>query len=122
MSDGLTIENTGSITFHSPSSKFHLKNILHCPQASAKLLSIQRFCCDNDCYFVLTSSSFFVKDNLIHAILLEGKSENGLYPIRLPRNSRKGLQALSTLFEIKTSSLGCHSRLGHPAVEVVSRF
>jgi hypothetical protein len=41
---GLAIENTGSAILHSPHSDFHLKKILHCPHAAAKLLSIQKFC------------------------------------------------------------------------------
>jgi hypothetical protein len=57
-----TIENTGSSTLYSPLSKFHLKQILHCPNASTNLLSIQRLCQDNSCYFILTSYYFFVKD------------------------------------------------------------
>jgi hypothetical protein len=36
---GLTIESTGSSLIHTPTSSFQLNNILHCPQASANLLS-----------------------------------------------------------------------------------
>lgn len=57
---GLAIENTGSIVLTSSLSKFHLKNVLHCPNASANLLSIQNFCKDNDCYFKLTAAHFFL--------------------------------------------------------------
>jgi hypothetical protein len=81
---GLTIENIGSSTLQSSSnSPFHLNKVLHCPQATANLLSIQRFCLDNDCYFILTAHYFYVKDYQTHAVLLEGRSENGLYPLRL---------------------------------------
>jgi hypothetical protein len=79
---GLTIENTGSTFLHTPKTTFQLQNVLHCPQASANLLSIQKFCHDNLCYFVLTSSHYFVKDLLTHATLLAGRSENGLYPMK----------------------------------------
>ena len=80
---GLKIDNAGSTLLHSSNSSFdfHLKNVLHCPNSYANILSIQIFCLDNDCHFILTSSHFFVKDNLTKAILLEGKSENGLYPL-----------------------------------------
>jgi hypothetical protein len=47
---GLAIENSGSSILQSSSSSFHLKNILHYPQASANLLFIQKFCVDNLCY------------------------------------------------------------------------
>jgi hypothetical protein len=83
---GLTIENIGSSIFQ-PSqpylkSNFHFNDILHCPKASTNLLSIQKFYHDNHCYFKLTSTHFFVKDINTQAILLAGKSENGLYPMR----------------------------------------
>ena len=87
---GLKIDNVGSTLLHSSnsSSDFHLKNVLHCPNASANILSIQLFFVDNDCHFILFSSHFFVKDNRTKAILLEGKSENGLYPLQFQGNSQ----------------------------------
>jgi hypothetical protein len=118
---GLTIENTGSSTLHSSLSKFHLKQILHCPNASANLLSIQRFCQDNSCYFILTSYYFFVKDIRTPAILLEGKSKNELYPLQLKRNSLQRPYIFIAFLGIKTSSLGWHFRLWHPSYDMVSR-
>jgi hypothetical protein len=41
---GLEIENTGSTILNSKNYHFHLKNVLHCPHAATKLLSIQKFC------------------------------------------------------------------------------
>ena len=121
---GLKIDNAGSTLLHSSnsSSDFHLKNVLHCPNASANLLSIQRFCLDNDYHFILTSSHFFVKDNLIKAILLEGKSENGLYPLRFQGNSHKSSRAIVAFLRIKTSALIWHFRLGHLVNDVVSQI
>jgi hypothetical protein len=57
---GLTIEHIGSSTLNSPLSlnSFHLKNVLHCPNATANLLSIQSFCHDNSCYFIFTANYF----------------------------------------------------------------
>jgi hypothetical protein len=86
---GLLIHNTGSSIVQSPhsaSSKL-LSQILHCPDASANLLSINKFCKDNKCWFALTDIDFTVKDNLTGKILLHGPSENGLYPIRLHSHS-----------------------------------
>ena len=42
---GLKIDNAGSTLLHSSNSSFdfHLKNVLHCPNASANILSIQIF-------------------------------------------------------------------------------
>jgi hypothetical protein len=85
---GLVIAYTGSFTLlfsTSLNSSFKLRDILHCPATSTNLLSIQKFCKDNNCFFILTASHFFVKDNQTMAILLEGKSENDLYPMRLQK-------------------------------------
>jgi hypothetical protein len=41
---GLHLANTGCSFFNTHSSSFCLKNILHCPNASTNLLSIQRLC------------------------------------------------------------------------------
>jgi hypothetical protein len=78
---GLHIKQTGSSLVHSsttPSSNFLLSHILHCPSASANLLSINKFCKDNKCWFALTDVDFTVKDNLTRMVLLYRPSENGL--------------------------------------------
>ena len=118
---GLKIENTGSSLFQSPNfAYFKLKDVLHCTQASANLLSIEKFCIDNHCYFLLTFSHYFVKDLLTHATLLEGRNENGLYPLQLGKISHRGTKIFTALIRIKTTSLVWHFRLGHPALEVVN--
>jgi hypothetical protein len=118
---GLTIDNAGSALLHTPKSDFHLNKILHCPNASANLISIQCFCVDNHCYFILTSTHFFVKDMLTKATLLEGKTENGLYPMHFQRSSFKARRALVALLRIKISLIW-HFRIGHPSNDVVSRL
>jgi hypothetical protein len=118
---GLNIDNAGSTLLHTPNSVFQLNKLLHCPNASANLISIQRFCVDNHCYFILTASHFFVKDLITKATLLEGKTENGLYPMRFKGSSLKARRALVALLGIKTSSLIWHFRLGHPSHDIVSR-
>ena len=64
-----------------------MKHVLHCAQVAINLLSINRFCIDNDCYFVLTRSGFLVKDNLTGCTLLTSRSKEGLYPIQIDRES-----------------------------------
>jgi hypothetical protein len=119
----LAIKNIGSSLLHSSNSTFHLKNILHCPQSSANLLSIQKFCVDNSCYFILTSSHFFIKDLRTQATLLEGRSENGLYPLWLGKNFLKGTsKAFTALIGVRVSSLVWHFRLGHPSLDIVNRI
>jgi hypothetical protein len=121
---GLAIEHTGSSTLHSSSplsnSLFHLKHVLHCPSAATNLLSIHKFCTDNHCYFILTASHFFVKDLKTHALLLEGRSENGLYPLRLRNCSSKSAPTFTAFLGLKTSFCIWHSRLGHSSFKTVS--
>jgi hypothetical protein len=59
---GLQIANTGSSLISTPSSQFYLHKVLHCLETSANLLSIQQFCKDNNCYFILTSTHFTIKN------------------------------------------------------------
>lgn len=120
---GLQIENTGSVILNSENYKFHLKNVLHCPHAATKLLYIQKFCQDNSCYFILIASHYFVKDIRTHAILLEGMSEQGLYPLRFrspPFKNNKAFPIYTALFDLKPTLDVWHSRLGHSSFSVVN--
>jgi hypothetical protein len=119
---GLQIQNTGSMHFHTPQSTFQLSKVLHCPQAYANLLSINQFCHDNSCFFILTDSNYFVKDNHTGLTLLAGKSEGGLYPIHLNSFSVNKQHALTALLGVKTSAAVWHSRLGHTSPQVLSQL
>jgi len=125
---GLDISSIGSSVVQSNSSQpsqFLLKDILYCPSASANLLSINKFCRDNHCSFELTGSHYTVKDNLTGIMLLQGLSENGLYPISLHRlqsslQSNK-LKGFAAFVGVKTSDMVWHQRLGHPSNAVFHR-
>jgi transposase InsO family protein len=118
---GLQIQNTGSTFLQTPHSKLLLTRVLHCPQAAANLLSINRFCLDNDCFFILTGTYFLIKANRTGKTILKGPSVNGLYPINLQScplnksNSCIALLGVSASFDI------WHARLGHASSAVVSR-
>lgn len=118
--NGLNIAHTGSTTYHLPNSDLHLNDILHCPNVSTNLLSIQKFCQDNNCYFKLTDSYFLVKDNLTGAILLQGPSEGSLYPVHLNKfvTNKRASIALNV---IKASTDLWHKRLGHPNSQILHR-
>jgi hypothetical protein len=123
--DGLVIENTGSSTLLSTTSPystppFKLKDILHCPAASTNLFSIQKFCKDNACFFILTDSHFYVKDNQTWEILLEGWSENGLYPLRFQKTLFKLNCCFTAFLGLKTTPSVWHFRLGHSSFVTVS--
>jgi hypothetical protein len=122
--NGLQISNTGSSFLVTPYTKLSLKNILHCPNASSNLLSIQKFCKDNNCYFILTSSSFVIKDMLTKEVLLQGPSRAGLYPMFLQqfRSNKASCKATSsfTAFIGVTAPINVwHLRLGHPSTPVL---
>ena len=115
---GLQILNTGSTIFNIGKSNFHLNNILHCPQAATNHISINQFCLDNNCYFILTATDFFVKENLTGKILLRGVVDNGLYPLAVYKTSFQNLTCLSATLGVRATADTWHSRLGHPANSV----
>lgn len=55
---GLHIANTGYNLISTHKTLLHLHNILHCPNASSNLLSIQKFC--KDLFYSLFFFFFFV--------------------------------------------------------------
>jgi hypothetical protein len=125
---GLSIKNFGSSLVHGKSSSLSpllLKNILHCPNASANLLSIDKFCLDNNCWFALTGSSYSVQDNLTEVVLLQGPSDNGLHPIPLYSLKSKHLnqwKGLTAHLGVKTSYMVWHQRLGNPSPAVFQQL
>ena len=82
-----------------------MKHVLHCPQATVNLLSINRFYIENDCYFVLTRSKFFVKDNLTRRTLVTSKSEGRLYFIQVDRQSINKFRPSVALMGVHTIPL-----------------
>lgn len=118
----LPIAYISSSHFETPNSVVHLKNILHCPKAVANLVSINKFCHDNHCYFKLTDSYFLVKDNLTKEILLQGPSENGLYHMPLKKFIKKNQRTRVALLGVKIFVVVWHYRLDHPTVQVLTRL
>jgi hypothetical protein len=122
---GLAISNIGSSVLYNSKSPFQqpfkLNHILHCPAAAANLLSIHKFCVDNKCWFILTDSNFFVKDNLTGQTLLQGPSKDGLYPIQFSKSVNK-VKKFAAFLGVSASSRTWHSRLGHPAPPIFNKI
>ena len=97
----LQLANTGSSTLITLFSNFKVSDILHCP--TANLLSVHRFATDNNCHFIFTSNCFIVKDNITGRTLLQGPSENGLYPILL-QHSISESRHLTTFLGVRAST------------------
>jgi len=116
---GLSIKYIGSSIVHSDNNRFILKNIIHCPQAAVNLLSVNKFCIDNDVTFHLTHNAYSVQDNQTGIMLLQGPSENGLYPIKLTNLSHNKRRGLTASIGIKALSSLWHQRLGHPSKSVL---
>ncbi|GJV09216.1 putative RNA-directed DNA polymerase [Tanacetum coccineum] len=108
---GLPILHIGSSKVYSPQKTFSLKNILHVPEISHNLLSVQKFCHDNDVFFEFHTSYFVVKDESTHTTLLTGPSKHGLYTITLPQLKSINKVSFSV---VRASPTIWHRRLGHP--------
>ncbi|MFS7926184.1 putative RNA-directed DNA polymerase [Helianthus anomalus] len=119
----LPIFQIGSSTIFSHNKTFKLSDILHVPELKQNLLSVQKFCVDNDVFFEFHSSYFVVKDESTRTTLLMGPIEQGLYSIRLPQLKSIPKVAFTA---VKASSTAWHQPLGHPHAQVfcsiVSRF
>ncbi|GKA35263.1 putative RNA-directed DNA polymerase [Tanacetum coccineum] len=109
--NGLHILHIGSSKVYSPQKTFSLKNILHVPKISHNLLSVQKFCHNNDVFFEFHTSYFVVKDESTHTTFFTGPSKHDLYTITLPQ--LKSINKLS-FSAIRASPTIWHRRIGHP--------
>lgn len=118
---GLPISNIGCSILYNSKYPFKLNHILHCPTATANLLSIHKFCVHNKCWFILTDSQFFVKDNLTGQILLQGPSRDGLYPIFLFKKFNKTRKFAAFIGVTATSKIW-HRRLVRHASPIINKL
>ncbi|GJV93402.1 putative RNA-directed DNA polymerase [Tanacetum coccineum] len=104
---GLPILHIGSSKVYSPQKTFSLKNILHVPEISHNLLSVQNFCHDNDVFF--NSHFLFCCERRVYTH--HSSSKHGLYTITLPQ--LKSINKVS-FSAIRASPTIWHRRLGQP--------
>ena len=76
----LNIQNTGSGKLQTPSHTFNLSKILHAHKLVANLLSVHKFCLDNNCIFIFDTDWFLIQDKVTGRTLYTGESIKGLYP------------------------------------------
>ncbi|KAF7831079.1 Retrovirus-related Pol polyprotein from transposon TNT 1-94 [Senna tora] len=76
---GLKISGIGFSKLLTNGSTLKLNQILHVPDVSKNLLSISKFAKDNNVYFEFHSNRCFVKSQVDHKVLLEGRNKQGLY-------------------------------------------
>jgi len=111
---GLKIVRSGTSTLSSPSKSFTLNQILLVPDIQKNLLSVHRFCLDNNVFFEFHASFFIVKDysgNTLH----RGPLSNGLYNFSASLAHLQP-QAFSS---VRVSSQIWHRRLGHASFPVI---
>jgi hypothetical protein len=115
MSDaGMEINHIGSSILRTPSSNIHLRKILHVPQASKNLLSLHRLDRDNNAFLEFHPHHFFIKEQGTKKVILKGRCEGGLYPLKHASSRNKHVFAA-----IKPSSTVWHHLLGHASAPVV---
>ena len=108
---GLHIAHRGHAILPTPSANLKLRNILHVPNADKNLLSVNHLAVDNHAYLKYYPTHFLMKDLITKRVLLQGRCENGLYPIRQSPHR--------ALFSVRLSAEDCDARLGHPSTQVV---
>ena len=120
----LPIKHIGTSQLFTPHHSFRLNNILHVPNISQNLLSVQKFTTDTNIFFEFHPKLFYVKDQATRKTLLQGPIKDGLYPFPLFNkriSSNKRLNSPSAFVGERVSLPQWHSRLGHPSFHIVSR-
>jgi histone deacetylase 1/2 len=114
---GLVISNIAHSKIHSPKRTFTLSNILHVPAIKKPLLSVQKFCLENNVFFEFHSCFFYIKDLMTKEVLLSGQSRDGLYV--LSESSAMSLPQAFSSTCLSTSADIWHRRLGHPSPRIL---
>jgi hypothetical protein len=116
---GMDITHVGhSIIFH-PVHNFHLRNILHVPNASKNLFSVHRFTYDNRVFIEFRPFYFLIKDQATWRILHRGRCVGGLYPLISFLVASSQLEKRAFI-ATKPSQAKWHSRPGHPFSTIAS--
>ena len=75
----LPITIVGHSFLHTSAKPFVLHNVFHVLQLTSNLISVSKFCTDNNTILKFHHSSFFVKDKDTKVTLFQGQLERGLY-------------------------------------------
>ena len=116
----IPITHIGNSQLKASSHLFHLRKVLRVPSMASNLLSVNKFCHDNNCCFLFDANQFKIKDMPTGKLLYRGPSKNGLYPIdgvSLPPPCHT-----SNFSSKSVSSKVWHDRLGHPNSQVQQRI
>jgi hypothetical protein len=112
---GMDITHIGKTiipTFH---RDLVLNNVLHVPSTHKNLISVHQFTLDNDIFIEFHPYFFLIKDQKTKKVMLHGPCKGGLY--HLPPSSSRFRKLVFSA--IKIPAARWHSRLGHPAHDIV---
>ena len=113
--ESLFITHTGSKTLSSPSNSFKLNHVLCIPSMQKNLISVFKFCHQNNTFIESSPSSFFVKDLTIGTTLLQGQAKDGVYEWSdFPSQS----SLIISFSSYKSFPTVWHHRLGHPLLSI----
>ena len=115
----LPILHTGSKFFSSTSINFHLKKVYHVSHLTTNLISVSKFCTDNNVFSQFHPKFFLVRDQVSRQVLFQGQLKNGLY--EFPPLIDDALAVFYTPTTSNITSSLWHSRLGHPTVDILTK-
>lgn len=92
-----------------------LSNILHIPSINRNLLSVHRLTSENNIYFDFHPNYLFVKDRITKKLLLQGKCEEGIYPL-VTSSTVLNKRAFTS---VKVTLDLWHCRLGHTSPTIL---
>jgi hypothetical protein len=103
--------------------------VFHVLFISANLISVAKFCSDNNALIEFQSNRFFIKDLYTKKGLAQGRLENDLYRFLVLNNKKMayvGVNNSSTFHSHSFSTIDnkvelWHHRLGHAAISIVTR-
>jgi histone deacetylase 1/2 len=114
---GMEIEQIGRSFVRTLHRDLVLSNVLYVPQANKNLASVHKLPADNDAFYEFHPNYFLIKDRTTKKVLLRGRCEGGLYPLRSTSSSNKRTLAATSL-----SSSRWHNRLVYPSSAVVQQI
>lgn len=93
----LPISHTSSVFLTTPTSSFHLKDVLCVPKMQKNLISIALFCITNNVSIELFPTCFHVKDLRTREIFLQGETKDGVYEWPVASSPSSPILAFSTV-------------------------
>lgn len=89
---GMEIDQIGRSFVCTTNTNLVLNNVL---QASMNLISVHKLARDNDAFFEFHPSYFLIKDRTSKKVLLRGRCEGSLYPLKsFPNKQAHGVTKL----------------------------